>query len=129
MSNVKTQFKPGQSGNPAGRPKGSGGNASIAVRLAKELLKEEVSTSDGKKISYADAITIVLVKEAVKGRRWAIELVMNYIDGRPVSQHDINLEVDVEENKSLLDILQEAKKKREDKHKAQQEDIINNGTD
>jgi len=39
-------FHPGQSGNPAGRPKGSIGGRSLALRALDELLTEEATLAE-----------------------------------------------------------------------------------
>jgi hypothetical protein len=64
-----TPFKPGQSGNPAGRPKGS----SLKARLERIL-----SEDDGK---VAEALAKAGVQAALKGdyRFWAE--ILNRIDG------------------------------------------------
>lgn len=90
MAGNKTSFQPGKSGNPNGRPKGSGG-LSIASELAKELVKNNNAIGpDGKKITNIQAIAMVVVREAVNGKRWAAELLLKYIDGLPVSRHEIS---------------------------------------
>ena len=72
---VHSQFKPGQSGNPSGRAKGS----QNLQTLFNKVLNEEISLRDGsnvKKISKAEAVVRGLVIGALKGdlharcRRW-----------------------------------------------------------
>jgi uncharacterized protein DUF5681 len=63
---VHSRFKPGQSGNPGGRPKGSQNFKTLLDRI----LKEEVSLQDGtqsRKISKAEAIMRRLIVGALKG--------------------------------------------------------------
>lgn len=62
----KTRFRKGQSGNPAGRPKGS----KNTYKLLEELLNQKILiTQDGKvmKISKKAAIMLQMVNAAVKG--------------------------------------------------------------
>jgi hypothetical protein len=61
-----SRFKPGQSGNPSGRPKGSQNLRTIFEKI----LKEEVSLREGnevKKITKAEAVMRGLVVGALKG--------------------------------------------------------------
>lgn len=61
-----TRFKPGQSGNPSGRPKGSQNLKTIFEKI----LKEEVSLREGsevRKVTKAEAIMRGLVVGALKG--------------------------------------------------------------
>ena len=69
-----TQFKPGQSGNPNGRPKAA---TSSAVFLKKALARSVQHTENGiiKKVSRDEAIFLSLTAKAVKGDLKAIELV------------------------------------------------------
>jgi hypothetical protein len=63
---VHTRFKPGQSGNPAGRAKGS----QNLQTLFDKILKERVSLREGgevRKISKAEVILRGLVVGAMKG--------------------------------------------------------------
>ncbi|MGD9713463.1 MAG: DUF5681 domain-containing protein [Thermomicrobiales bacterium] len=63
---VHSQFKPGQSGNPSGRPKG-GQNLKT---LFHKILKEEVSLREGadvRKVTKAEAVMRGLVIGALKG--------------------------------------------------------------
>lgn len=61
-----SRFKPGQSGNPSGRPKGSQNLKTIFERI----LKEEVSLREGnevRKVTKAEAVMRGLVVGALKG--------------------------------------------------------------
>jgi len=63
---LETRFMPGQSGNPAGRPKGS---ANLRT-LIEKVLKEQIALREGndtKTISKAEAIVRGLVIGALKG--------------------------------------------------------------
>ena len=63
---VHSQFKPGQSGNPSGRAKGS----QNLKTLFNKILNEEISLREGsdvKKISKAEAIVRGVVIGALKG--------------------------------------------------------------
>jgi len=87
----KGQFKPGQSGNPRGRPK----NSKNLKTYVGELLSATITViDDGKtrKIPRAKAIAIQLVNMAAKGDPKGLAAVMNLTrefdeavaDGRPI---------------------------------------------
>lgn len=73
-----TQFKPGKSGNPKGRPKG---RKNTYTELS-EVLSQKISiTMDGKpvKINKRTAILLQAVNRAVKGELRAIQHILPYI--------------------------------------------------
>ncbi len=75
MSNPATlnpPWKPGQSGNPNGRPKGS-------VSLAR-ILKEKLAENDGE---AAKAIVDAMIKDAKREDGQSRRLAIQYIDGKP----------------------------------------------
>jgi hypothetical protein len=83
---IETQFKPGQSGNPAGRPKGT----LSLVSLLKRKLAEYIETTDEKKITYAEALIIEMLKKALKdGDVAMIRDIMDRIDGRPTQRTEL----------------------------------------
>jgi hypothetical protein len=61
-----SRFKPGQSGNPAGRPNGS---TNLKTKLDKELRKSVSVTKNGKptKMTKGDVIVAQLVDSSMKG--------------------------------------------------------------
>ncbi len=88
----KGQFKPGQSGNPRGRPK----NSKNIKTYVGELLSAKIQViEDGKtrKMSRAEAIATQLVNLAAKGDPKGLAAVMNLTrefdeavaDGRPIA--------------------------------------------
>jgi hypothetical protein len=70
-----TRFKKGQSGNPKGRPRGSGNVYTLAHR---ELKKKVVIVVDGerKKITKLQAVMIQLVNGAATGKLRNIQLLL-----------------------------------------------------
>ncbi|HML90851.1 DUF5681 domain-containing protein [Methyloceanibacter sp.] len=61
-----TQFKPGKSGNPKGRPKGRKNYTTIV----REALAKKVAVSEGgrvREVSYAEAVLMALAAKALKG--------------------------------------------------------------
>jgi len=81
MSNKDTQFKPGQSGNPDGRPKKG---YSIS-----EWFKEMLAS----KPEVRDAIGKSITKKALEGDVTAQKLVWSYMDGMPSQAIDQKVEV------------------------------------
>ena len=81
-----TQWKPGQSGNPAGRPKGSkdGIDAHCRRLLAKDLsfpqIKDKLKAKgiDLEIGTNAEAISVVLVLKALTGDLKAIEMLVKF---------------------------------------------------
>ena len=63
---VHSRFKPGQSGNPSGRPK----NSKNLKTLFHQILNEQIPLQDGaqtKKVTKAEALMRRLVIDALKG--------------------------------------------------------------
>lgn len=80
---VEHQFKPGQSGNPKGRPKGT----SLTARLRKALDK-----NDGE---LAELLIKVAIREAGKGKFSFFKEIMDRTDGKVAEKHEV-LDVSVE---------------------------------
>ena len=93
MSREETQFKPGKTGNPNGRPKK--GNSWKDV-LAEAMEKEH--TVGGETKSLKRIIGDVLSKKALKGDLKAIEMLMDRLEGRPLQ----GIVAEVTERKSQL---------------------------
>jgi hypothetical protein len=70
-----TRFKPGQSGNPKGRPKGS---KNLATELQQQLRKMVTITVDGKpkRMTVQEVIARRLANDSMKGITKAIELLI-----------------------------------------------------
>src|SRR6185437_2958690 len=76
---VHSRFKPGQSGNPSGRPKGS----QNFKTLFEKVLKEQVSLREGadvRKVSKAEAIMRALVVSALKGESRSIGTLFRFAE-------------------------------------------------
>lgn len=72
------QFKPGQSGNPGGRPK-----RKPLTDIYAELI-DQICPEDKAGRTYAELIARALVKEAIKGRVRAASELADRIEGRVV---------------------------------------------
>ena len=71
----ETRFKPGQSGNPKGRPKGA---KSIATLLA-DILEEKITLREGdrvRRVSKAQAMLLAQTQKAIKGDTRAFDAVL-----------------------------------------------------
>jgi len=83
--NIGHRWKPGESGNPNGRPKRGWTWADLLEEAAEEVL----TAKDGQMISAKKAIAKRLLKMGVEGDRQAIKDIMDRTDGYPVSTADI----------------------------------------
>lgn len=82
------RFKPGQSGNPKGRPVGA---LSITTKI-KEILTEALEQKDGSKMEIAEVLARSIVKRAIAGNDKMSQLIWNQIDGMPKVKADIEYE-------------------------------------
>lgn len=113
---IHSQFKPGHSGNPNGRPKKSG---SIR-KLVLDELDQKVTIREGSrtiKVSKSKAIAKQIVAQAAKGNMKALQQIMAIQrstepeDENQVTWADLAEELDRAERQEKLD-LQKKKKKR-----------------
>lgn len=78
-------FKPGQSGNPDGRPPGS----ISVVTVIKQILQEKAKTTDGKERERLETLARNIVHMAINQQdKDMIKLIVGYIDGLPKSSVD-----------------------------------------
>ena len=75
-----TQFKPGQSGNPKGRPKGT---KNLRTDLSEELAEKIIVTEGGQQlvISKQRAMLKSLMAKSIKGETAAARALINLIVG------------------------------------------------
>jgi hypothetical protein len=106
MPLTQTSFKPGQSGNPNGRPK----KGYSITEWFKEMLdsKPEVKDAIGKSI----------MKKALEGDTTAQKMVWQYMDGMPEQkQTNLNVDVPTDETKppeeQLKEVLERIKRLQE----------------
>lgn len=81
--NPKNQFRPGQSGNPGGRPKK---DESVSYLVKKFLKNRVINPKTGKKVSNKQIFVERVFSLAMKGDVQAIKLIWNYVDGMPTQQ-------------------------------------------
>ena len=90
-------FKPGQSGNPKGRPKGvKNFHTVFAIALqnvANELNKKSNSKLTGDQVY--ERIMESLVKQGINGNARHLELILAYVIGKPKHQEGDKLELDI----------------------------------
>ena len=85
-----TRFKPGQSGNPAGRPKGDKTITALARKHLEELVSnvgpfKKLATSLGltdKDTTVKDVVAMSLILNSVKGKSAPLHHLLNRIDGK-----------------------------------------------
>lgn len=105
------QWKPGESGNPNGRPKGS---ISIVTYL-KKVLEEEIETVDPAtgnkgKATKAEIIARNIISQSSKGDKLLTKLLISYIDGLPTQKIKLDGNISTstlteEEKKKIIDEL------------------------
>ena len=91
---IPYRYKPGQSGNPSGRPKGL-----IGAALFKQLRK-----SGGKDL---ERIVAGIIASATRGDAKAFAVIRDSTDGRPAQSIDLNAEVPM----SLAERLEAARRR------------------
>ncbi len=74
-------FLPGVSGNPAGKPKG-------ARHMTTIIMDAIVKVSEGESSPEDVLIVRTLLKKAKNGDMRAIEILMHYVDGKPLQAKD-----------------------------------------
>lgn len=82
-----TRWKPGQSGNPRGRPK----SVTLSEALRLELAKANPE-GDGEE-TFAETIASVLVKSAATGNILAAKEIADRTEGKPKASVDMNMNV------------------------------------
>ena len=70
------QFKPGESGNPKGRPKGAKSEASILQSLLNKKIEIRES-GKARKITVLEAILLRVVEDGLKGNLKAVTFLIN----------------------------------------------------
>ena len=104
--NLRPAWEKGESGNPAGRPKGSKNRSTIARRWLEvnQSLKNPI-TGENETMSQEDLMTLALIKKVREGDVNAYKALMDSGYGAPVQQiEQTNIEIplfpDVQEDNS-----------------------------
>lgn len=107
MSNKLTQFKPGQSGNPKGRPKRSWTWAG--------LFEEVGNTIEPKSgILYAQLIAKRIYRDSAKGNTHAQKILIDRMDGQAHQSTDITSNGKELTSLTFSDLLAQMKKRKQD---------------
>jgi len=77
MPRQDTQFKPGKSGNPAGRPV----KDKCIPDILRDLTSQKYRSTDQ---SVLEQILQEVINSALLGHRWAVEFIADRLEGRPV---------------------------------------------
>jgi hypothetical protein len=73
---VATRWKPGQSGNPKGKPKGAKNLATVVIKEAKSKVVVKDVNGASKKLSKLEATFALLTVQALKGNLKAMQMVL-----------------------------------------------------
>ena len=77
-------FKPGQSGNPKGRPKGAKSRSTVIKRWLEAMDKgKNPMTGEVENMSVEDKMTLALIGKALKGDTQAYKALMDSAYGQP----------------------------------------------
>jgi hypothetical protein len=78
-------FMPGESGNPNGRPPGSG------ISITTEIKKKLEECPEGQKATYLQLLINRILKQAIQeGDQQMIAKIWNYVDGMPRESVEVN---------------------------------------
>lgn len=90
---IQHRFKPGQSGNPRGRPKGKKSEATILY----ELLNRNITVREGgkpRKITVLEAILLRFTEDALKGNTKTAAFLFNRYASQDADVNDTSLAED-----------------------------------
>ena len=112
--NLRPPWKPGESGNPGGRPKRKPLTDAYAAILAQPVPAEVARKLNvDSSTTYAEIIAMALVREAVKGNVQAASQLADRVEGRAMERMQLDVRGD-----PLGDLLAEFRKDYEDTAKA-----------
>lgn len=98
------QFKPGQSGNPAGKKPGT---IALKTYIKKWLAAEEdfknPITKETEKLSQYDILVLMQIAKARKGDTRAFEALLDRVEGKPKQSIDLDTDLTWNETKTYVD--------------------------
>lgn len=96
------QFKPGVSGNPRGRPKGS---KNLSTLIKTELNRPLTVAQDGKKLKIKRKAALVkgLVNDALQGKDRPREKILDFIDRIEAADTSIASQPDNPEDEAIIE--------------------------
>jgi hypothetical protein len=113
----KHQFKPGRSGNPKGRPKGSKNEETILNNLLNRQIEVREAIGRSRKITVLEAMIMKFIDEALRGNPKAAAFLLNRYRAIDAAA-EISTEKMSHEDEEILDAfaerLQNQIKKRND---------------
>ena len=88
----KHKFKPGQSGNPNGRPKGTENSSTRLLRLLSIVQKKKnPATGEEEEFTVLEQMDMAMVSKALKGDSKAYAEILDRLEGKS-KQLNINVE-------------------------------------
>lgn len=103
--NPPNQWKPGQSGNPKGRPP-KGYSITEMVRTLIETPYKDPKT--GQVVDLREAIGLKIIDKAMQGDTAAQKMIWQYMDGMPKQRVQVDTNVAVKESEMALRVMAEA---------------------
>lgn len=127
-------WKPGQTGNPHGRPKKSGSITEELRLMSNRLVEIEDEDGEKKRIARRVALARRIWKEAIGGNHKYVDLLINRLDGKLADTVIVDTVIDHlpdQERKALLDKFKIDKRKRATQTRAEniEEQIVAEDTE
>lgn len=98
-----TPWKPGESGNPAGKPPGTK-NLTTQVR---EALQKIAKSENGEDISYETLLVRRILKSSIEGGdNKMIQMIWEHLDGKPSQKIDLTHELGEETKESIAQMTE-----------------------
>ena len=83
LANLRPPFKKGEIHNPTGRPKGTG--------VSKHLFKLLANIPKGQDMTVGEILARRVVRLALQGDKWALDIILDRTEGKPLQSSEVNL--------------------------------------